>query len=511
MISYALMNPLSVLLDKSASEFQRSDFLKVIDEKQIERITFHYTALDGRLKELKLPISNLYKAESILSEGERLDGSSLFKGVVDTSFSDLYVVPVYKSAFLNPFDDKSIDFICRYLTKEGHLASFAPDNILARAVQFFRKTTGLDIYANGELEFFIIPPREPNIFHLERQQGYHESSPFIKSGNILNEMVKYIEQITGAVKYAHSELGSIDSIESELQELQGKRAEQLEIEFSSLAVEEIADALVLGRWIIRNVALKYGCDATFTPKLEKGIAGNGFHFHIELKKKGKNIMRGAEADLSESAIRLIGGLCEYADSLTAFGNTVASSYMRLVPNQEAPTRIFWSDLSRNALIRVPLSWSNVKNLAKLLNPHDKSNSLKIQNGQTVELRSPDGSAIVHLLLAGIVMAVEWGLRNDSSLKMAHEYYADTDDIRSGNRIEKYLRLPSSCVESSRILLKKRELYEREGIFLPEIIDYIVKLLQTENDEMMSQKLSDLPLKDRLQEVRRIMHRNLHRH
>ncbi len=41
-----------------------------------------------------------------------------------------------------------------------------------------------------------------------------------------------------------------------------------------------------------------------------------------------------DGSLSDPALRLIGGLCHYADSLTAFGNTTSSAYLRLVPNQE---------------------------------------------------------------------------------------------------------------------------------------------------------------------------------
>jgi len=81
--NYALSNPLSVLLNKPPQDFERRDFLKVIEEKGIERITFHYTALDGKLKELKIPVTNNDQAESILAQGERVDGSSLFKGMVD--------------------------------------------------------------------------------------------------------------------------------------------------------------------------------------------------------------------------------------------------------------------------------------------------------------------------------------------------------------------------------------------------------------------------------------------
>ncbi|MCK7476668.1 MAG: hypothetical protein M0C28_03240 [Candidatus Moduliflexus flocculans] len=52
---YALSNPLSLLLDKPAADFTRADLLKVIESKGIERITFHYLAIDGKLKETDHP------------------------------------------------------------------------------------------------------------------------------------------------------------------------------------------------------------------------------------------------------------------------------------------------------------------------------------------------------------------------------------------------------------------------------------------------------------------------
>ena len=147
---FALENPLSALLNKPANEFQRADFIKIIEQRKIERITFHYTGLDGHLKELKFPIPDRQRAEVILAEGERADGSSLFKGMVDATLSDLYVVPEYKTAFLNPFDENSLDFVCRYLTRDGERAAFALDNILANANSFFEKSTDLELYSLGE-------------------------------------------------------------------------------------------------------------------------------------------------------------------------------------------------------------------------------------------------------------------------------------------------------------------------------------------------------------------------
>ncbi|MBP1768927.1 MAG: L-glutamine synthetase [Candidatus Aminicenantes bacterium] len=517
-VNYALANPVSILLDKPASDFQREDLIRLIERNRIERITFHYTALDGKLKELKIPVADARYAEMILAEGERVDGSSLFKGIVDMGTSDLYVIPLYRTAFLNPFDEGSLDFVCRFMTREGNPAPFALDSILGRACALFRADTGLEFNALGELEFYLLGDSGANLFRASKQRNYHASAPFFKSGPILNEILQHITRITGAVKYAHGEVGFVDSVKSDSDEIKGKRAEQLEVEYLPRPADEMGDILVLGRWIIRNVALKHGCVATFTPKIEEGVAGSGLHFHMELLKNGRNIMTGPAGAISEAARRLIGGVCEYADSLTAFGNTVSSAYLRLVPNQEAPTRICWSDLNRSAMIRVPLGWSSIKGLARKINPQEKTDVADAPGRQTVELRSPDGSALIHLVLAGLVMAADWAFSGNPSLfrerdplDLAEKYYVKGNVFKEAALLDKLPKLPTSCVESSRILLKKRELYERDDVFPGGIIDYVARLLEKEDDEFMNKKLADLPADDRLHEIRKIMHKDLHRH
>ncbi len=67
------------------------------------------------------------------------------------------------------------------------------------------------------------------------------------------------------------------------------------------------------------------------------------------------------------------------------------------------------------------------------------------------------------------------------------------------------------MESSRLGAKKRALYEKEGIFPAGIIDYVIDLLKNEDDADLCQKLSKLSGADLLKEVRKVMHRNLHRH
>lgn len=507
---FSLANPISIITNKDKNDLTRADLIKVMLEKNIEKITLHYTGIDGKIKELKIPVTNRLQAELVLAEGERVDGSSLFKGIVEVGQSDLYVVPLYRSAFINPFDNTSLDFVARFFDRDGNLASFVPDNILHKAANKLFEKHGYELHTLGELEFYLLGNFDNKSYALPKQKGYHASPPFAKTGHILNEMLKYMTQITGNVKYAHNEVGSLDYVKSDFPELNGKSAEQVEIEFLPTNVEDSADNLVIGSWIIRNVAYKHGFVATFFPKLEQGHAGNGLHIHMALLKNGKNIMTDESGELSEESLKLIGGLCHYAPSLTAFGNMVSASYLRLVPNQEAPTKVCWSDSNRSALIRVPLAWTKAKNLAQKINPAQEE-PLNYENSrQTVELRSPDGSANAHLLLSGITMAVEWGLSNaKTSIEIAKMCKVPAN-IQSSPNFSELSELATSCAESSEKLLQQKDLYERDNIFPSQVINYVAKLLQSENDRYLNSRLLAMAEEEQIVESRRIMHRDIHR-
>ena len=68
---------------------------------------------------------------------------------------------------------------------------------------FFNQNTGFDFHALGELEFYLIKKYDEFAYPLPKQRGYHASSPFVKSSDVLVEMLRHISQITGAIKYAH--------------------------------------------------------------------------------------------------------------------------------------------------------------------------------------------------------------------------------------------------------------------------------------------------------------------
>ena len=506
-----LENSLEILLDKERDAFTRADLVGLVSQLGIERLTFHYTGLDGQLKDLTLPITTLAQADQILAGGERLDGSSVFPGLLESSLSDLYVVPSYRTAFINPFDARSLDFVCRFLDRDGELAPFAPDNILVLAHQRFQERTGLELHALAEIEFFLLGPGGPKLYTPRKQGGYHSSSPFFKYGEVVDEMLRQISKITGAVKYAHAEVGFIESVRSDREMLKGRWAEQYEVEFNTRPIDQMGDFAVLTRWLIRNVAMRHGLLATFIPKMEEGIAGNGFHVHMELIRDGRNIMCAPDGGLSEEAHKLVGGLVRFAPSLSAFGNTVASAFLRLVPDQEAPTRICWSHSNRNALIRVPVAWGKTTDLASRINPHSGETYVDLRGRQTVELRSPDGSALPHLLLAGMTTAADWGLTQPGSLGLAEATRVEGNIFNDEELRARLARLPQSCVACAQLLNEQRGLYEEFGVFPPRLIDLHIGMLLREDDERLNATLARMPADERLTATRQVMHRALHRH
>ena len=467
-------NKLVQYLDKPAEDFSKKDIIKFVEDNGIKMLNFRYIGGDGRLKTLNFVINSRKHLNHILSTGERVDGSNLFS-YIDAAASDLYVVPRYKTAFINPFTETpTVDILCSYYTSEGKPMESSPENIIKKAHKILKEKTGLTFEAMGELEYYLLSEVE-TIYPIIEQKGYHESHPFSKRGAVRREAMQVISEMGGRIKYGHAEVGNI--IHNDIEMVQH------EIEFLPAPVEDAADQLVLAKWAIREVAYKYGMEVSFAPKIIVGHAGSGLHIHSRLVKDGKNVMVDNDG-LSDIAKKMITGFLQMASSLTAFGNTVPTSFLRLVPHQEAPTRICWGDRNRSVLVRVPLGWLGIDNMIKDANPKESDEIFELMDRQTVELRSPDGSANVHQLLAGMTVAALYGLENKDSLKIAEELYVIVD----ASTLKKLKQLPASCYEAAEMLLKDREIYERYGIFPPRMIDKLANDLKTYNDKDMSEKL-----------------------
>jgi glutamine synthetase len=491
------MNELSRFLDKPPDDFTKKDIIRYVAANGIRFINFRYVGGDGKLKTLNFGVASLQQVDKLLSMGERVDGSSLF-GCVDTSTSDLYVVPRFRTAFVNPVSAfPSVDILCSYYTSEGLPFEGAPEQVVRKAHQVLLDTTELKLEAMAELEYYVLYEKDP-LYRVEAQRGYHESTPFSKWEALRCEAIASMVGCGLRVKYGHSEVGNAKLFEQE--------GEQHEIEFEPVPVEDAADQIAVAKWLLRTVAHKYGVTISFAPKISTGDAGSGLHVHTRLAAKdGSNAMVDGN-HLSDIAVRATAGYMRMASSLTAFGNTIPTSYLRLVPNQEAPTSVCWGERNRSVLVRVPLGWLGVGDMVGDSNPLEEAAESAFPDRQTVEFRGPDGSAHVYLLLAGLAVAARRGMEMQDALELAERLRVDgrKELPPQPDLNDQLLRLPTSCWESAEALQRDRSYYEARGVFPTALIDAVLSELRRFNDKDLDRKLHD-----KEDEIRRLVARFLH--
>ncbi|WP_292266597.1 glutamine synthetase family protein [Butyricimonas sp.] len=479
------LNPhvLARYLQKEPKNFTKEDIIRYVRENDIEMINFRYPGADGRLKTLNFIINSIEHLDNILTCGERVDGSSLFP-YIEAGSSDLYVLPRYRTAFLNPFSQiPAVDILCSFYTKDGKPLEMSPEYTMRKAHEALRQVTGMEYEVMGELEYYVVTEVE-SYFDIPDQRGYHESMPFCKGQELRELAMKYIASTGGLIKYGHSEVGNFT--------LDCQSYEQNEIEFLPTRMEDAADQLMIAKWILRTLAHEYGVDLTFAPKITVGKAGSGLHIHTRLSKDGKNAMV-ENGKLTDNALKAIAGYLELAPSLTAFGNTNPTSYLRLVPHQEAPTNICWGDRNRSVLVRVPLGWtSGATHMMRDANPLERVEEHDYSNKQTVEFRCPDGSADVYLLIAGLAVAARHGFEMKNALQYARERYVDVNIFDDANKAiaDRLSHLPTSCHESALCLEQQRTVYEEYGVFAPALIDGLIASLRKFNDADLREQLKN---------------------
>ena len=420
-------DPLVKFLNKKRGEFTKADIMHYIEQNDIELLNFRYVGEDGRLKVLNFMIQSREHLDLILSAGERVDGSSLFS-FLEAGSSDLYVIPRFKTAFLNPFSEiLAVDILCSFYHRSGDPLESATEYVMRKVHEALVKATGYELEVMAEIEYYVISEKEDE-YRTADQRGYHESGPFVKWEHLRIDAMRMMIQMGGNIKYGHSEVGNFCDDHYDY--------EQNEIEFLPANVEDATDQIIIAKWVLREIGHHYGVMISFAPKITVGKAGSGLHIHMRPMKNGKNVAL-EDGQLSDVAKKVIAGVLDIAPALSAFGNTIPTSYFRLVPNQEAPTLVCWGDRNRSALVRVPLGWTMDQDMVANANPLEVSSKRSYRDKQTFELRSPDGSADIYLLIAGICVGARHGLEMSNGLDMATQTYVNGNIFDKKHRNEQH--------------------------------------------------------------------------
>jgi len=151
---------------------------------------------------------------------------------------------------------------------------------------------------------------------------------------------------------------------------------QYEFDFAYADVLTMADRFVLWRLLTKEIARRYGWEATFMPKPYINRTGSGAHFNMSLSslKTGQNVS-GDRTDprgcgLSKLAYQFIGGVKRHAKAIVATTCPTVNSYKRLIKTGSmtgftwAPIFISYGGNNRTHMLRVPMVRPEVEGSAK---------------------------------------------------------------------------------------------------------------------------------------------------
>jgi len=398
------------------------------------------------------------------SEGFGFDGSSI-RGFQEIHESDMLLIPDPGTAVLDPFrQHKTLNLNCFVRDPvTGESYSRDPRHVARKAEEYLVSTGIADtVYVGPEAEFFIFDDvrfgqdqrsasysvdsvegiwnsdrdESPNLgFKPRYKEGYFPVPPTDHFQDLRSEMILTMESLGINIEVQHHEVAT---------------AGQAEIDMRFGTLLEMADQLMLYKYVVKSVARAAGRTATFMPKPLFQDNGSGMHTHQSLWKAGQPLFydEAGYAGLSEMARHYIGGLLSHAQAILAFAAPTTNSYKRLVPGYEAPVNLVYSQRNRSAACRIPL--------------YSKSPKAK-----RVEFRCPDASCNPYLAFAAMLMAGLDGVQN--RIEPPPPVDMDLYELPP-EELAKIAQVPSSLEEALDALQKDQAFLKAGGVFTDDLID-----------------------------------------
>jgi len=446
-------------IGKPAVEWTIDDLVDLVTRLGVHLVSLMHIGGDGWPKTLDFVPRDVRHLREVLAAGERADGSSLFGDLgIPVGMSDIVIRPRLSTAFLDPFADQpTLVLLASHVGRDGAPLPQSPTTLVERAYQRLKRETGVDLYALGEVEFFLGKRPDETDVYGAGDRGYHASAPFVFGEKLRREALVRLAEIGVPVKYGHSENGHIQP-----DEVDARVWEQHEVELALQPLPDAADSVILTQWMLRNLARRYGVRCSFEPILRKGHAGSGMHFHLSPVIDGVHAPHTAESgELTTEATWLIGGLVQLAGASMAFGNRSAASFTRLLQAKEAPNSVTWGQFNRKALIRLPIVATDA--------------SGRPVSAPTIEFRLPDGAAHPHLVLAVLAQAMMTGRATPDVAQLVAKTKATPGGPANG------FSVPKTFADVASALKAERSALEAGDVFPSGLIDRVVATLEARKD------------------------------
>ena len=240
--------------------------------------------------------------------------------------------------------------LCELAFQDGRPVPYCTRRILKKGLESLQES-GFELMCGLEIEFHVFRIADPHLRPADAgQPGTPPDVELLSTGYQYLTENRY-DQIDPVMQMLQKELSLLNlplrSFEVEF------GPSQVEITLGVLPGLAAADAMVLFRGAVKQIARRHGYHATFMcrPKLPN-VMSSGWHLHQSLSRDGKNSFVSEAEDLSSIGKSWLAGLLAHARGACALSTPTINGYKRYRPYTLAPDRVIWGKENRGALVRV---------------------------------------------------------------------------------------------------------------------------------------------------------------
>jgi glutamine synthetase len=442
--------------------------LNFVKKHDVQILDLRFTDLPGLWHHVSFPIGQL--TEASFEDGFGMDGSSI-RGWAAIHESDMLLVPDPNFHLLDPFaETPTLVMVCNVVDPVTKQRYDRDPRYIARKAEMYLVSTGMADTAcfGAEAEFFIFDnvrfdQREQyGFYYIDAEEGRWNSGreennrgyrPRYKEGYFPVPPTDHYQDLRSEMALTLQSCGV--EVECHHHEVASGGQTEIDLKFDSLV--RSADKMLLYKYVVKNVADKYGKTVTFMPKPIYGDNGSGMHTHQSLWKGAEPLFAGdGYAGLSQLALWYIGGLIKHGPALSAIIAPTTNSYKRLVPDFEAPVNLAYSRRNRSAACRIPMYSS-------------------APGSKRVEFRPPDPSCNPYLAFAAMMMAGLDGIEN--KLDPGKPLDKDIYDL-SPEELADVPSMPGSLEEALHELQRDHAFLLKGDVFTEEVLRTYVDYKRT---------------------------------
>jgi glutamine synthetase len=264
--------------------------------------------------------------------------------------ADILMIPDASTFRILPWAPDTGWFLCDLRFPDGRPVPFSTREVFRKAAEKLA-SAGYELVAGLEVEFHVFKIRDPRLQLADAgQPGNPPDVELLTTGYQLLTEQKY-DQLDPIVELLRKNL---DQLELPLRSFEIEFGpSQLELTLAPQSGIAAADAMILLRSAVKQIARRHGYHATFMcrPKLPN-VMSSGWHLHQSLTRNGLNAFVSEREDLSEVGKQYLAGLLAHARGACAFATPTINGYKRFRPYSLAPDRVIWGKENRGAMLRV---------------------------------------------------------------------------------------------------------------------------------------------------------------